>query len=79
MKITVYSKPDCMQCNFTKKYLKERDITFKEIDVTQDEVALRLVKEQLGYKTVPVVVVIGGNDIEHWYGFRPEKLAELVD
>lgn len=73
MKITVYSKPNCMQCNFTKKYLKECDIAFEEIDVTQDEVALNKIKE-MGYQAVPVVVT---ND-DHWYGFRPERLAELV-
>ena len=74
MKITVYSKPNCMQCNFTKKYLKERDITFNEIDVTQDEDALNKIKD-MGYQAVPVVFT----DNDHWYGFRPEKLAELVD
>ena len=74
MKITVYSKPNCMQCNFTKKYLKERDIAFKEIDVTQDEDALIKIKD-MGYQTVPVVVTKD----DSWYGFRPERLAELVD
>lgn len=78
-KVTVYSKPDCMQCMYTKKYLTEHHIDFSTIDVTQDEFALRLVKEQLGYQAVPVVVVIGGDDIEHWYGFQPDRLAELVE
>ena len=74
MKITVYSKPNCMQCNFTKKYLKERDIAFEEIDVTQDEDALIKIKD-MGYQAVPVVIT----DSDHWYGFRPERLAELVE
>ena len=73
MNVTVYSKPNCMQCNFTKKYLKERNIAFKEIDVTQDEDALNKIKE-MGYQAVPVVVTKD----DHWYGFRPEKLAELA-
>lgn len=74
MEITVYSKPNCMQCNFTKKYLKERNIAFKEIDVTQDEDALNKIK-YMGYQAVPVVIT----DNDHWYGFRPEKLAELME
>ena len=74
MSVTVYSKPNCMQCNFTKKYLKERDIAFEEIDVTKDEDALNKIKD-MGYQAVPVVIT----DNDHWYGFRPEKLAELVD
>lgn len=76
-KVTVYSKPDCIQCAYTKKWLTEHNIRFNSIDVTQDEFALRLVKEQLGYQAVPVVVVIGGDDIDHWYGFQPDKLVEL--
>lgn len=78
-KVTVYSKPDCMQCMYTRKYLTEHHIDFNTIDVTKDEFALRLVKEQLGYQAVPVVVVIGGDDIGHWYGFQPDKLAKLVE
>lgn len=74
MSVTVYSKPNCMQCNFTKKYLKERDIAFNEIDVTQDKDALNKIKD-MGYQAVPVVIT----DIDHWYGFRPERLAELVE
>lgn len=74
MNVTVYSKPNCMQCNFTKKYLNERDIAFKEIDVTQDEVALNKIKD-MGYQAVPVVVT----EDDHWYGFQPDKLATLVD
>ncbi|MGY0837135.1 glutaredoxin family protein [Aerococcus urinaeequi] len=78
--VTVYSKPDCMQCNFTKKWLTEHSIKFNSIDVTQDRLALSFVKDQLGYQTVPVVVVDElGSELEHWHGFQPDKLAELVD
>lgn len=72
--ITVYSKPNCMQCMYTKKYLTEHDIEFNTIDVTQDALALSFVKDQLGYQGVPVVFADG----KHWHGFQPDKLAELV-
>ena len=79
-KVTVYSKPNCMQCNFTKKWLNEHNIKFNAIDVTKDELALSFIKDQLGYQAVPVVVVDElGTEIEHWYGFQPDKLAELVE
>ena len=74
-KLTVYSKTDCMQCNFTKKWLTEHGIEYKEIDVEKDEKALKYIKEELGYQAVPVVVT----PAENWYGFRPDKLAELVE
>lgn len=75
MSVTVYSKPDCMQCMYTKKWLNEHNIKFKVIDVTQDSLALDYIKQDLGYQAVPVVVA----DDEHWYGFRPDKLTQLKE
>lgn len=72
-KVTVYSKPNCMQCNFTKKWLKERNIPYTELNVKEDDVALSEIKE-MGYQAVPVIV----SDNENWYGFQPDKLAKLV-
>lgn len=71
--VTVYSKPDCMQCNFTKKWLKERNIPYTELNIEEDEDALSKIKE-MGYQAVPVVV----SSTEHWYGFQPDKLAKLL-
>ena len=73
-KVTVYSKTDCMQCNFTKKWLNEHGIEYEEFNVEKDEEALNYIKYDLGYQAVPVVV----SPTEHWYGFQPDKLAKLV-
>ena len=74
-KLTVYSKTDCMQSNFTKKWLNEHGIEYEEINVEEDEAGLNYIKDELGYQAVPVVVT----PTENWYGFRPDKLAELVE
>lgn len=74
-KLKVYSKEDCMQCNFTKKWLNEHGIEYEEINVEEDEAGLNYIKDELGYQAVPVVVT----PTENWYGFRPDKLAELVE
>lgn len=73
-KVTVYSKPDCIQCNFTKKWLKERNVPYTELNVEEDEEALSKVRE-MGYQAVPVIVT----ETENWYGFQPDKLAKLVE
>ncbi|UNY50258.1 glutaredoxin-like protein [Stenotrophomonas phage vB_SmeS_BUCT704] len=73
-KVTVYSKPDCMQCNFTKKWLKERNVPYTELNIEEDEDALSKIKE-MGYQAVPVIVT----EDDSWYGFQPDKLAELVE
>lgn len=73
-KVKVYSKPDCMQCNFTKKWLNERNVPYTELNVEEDEDALSKIKE-MGYQAVPVIVT----ETENWYGFQPDKLAKLVN
>ncbi|MGB3161233.1 glutaredoxin-like protein NrdH [Carnobacterium sp.] len=72
--ITVYSKPNCMQCNFTKKYLDDKGINYTLKDIFESEVALDEVKE-LGFTSVPVISVEGR---EAFNGFRPDLLDQLV-
>ena len=72
--IILYSKPNCMQCNFTKKYLTEKEIEFQTIDVTESEEALAKVKG-MGFQAVPVIVT---ENEEAFYGFQPDRLAKLV-
>lgn len=74
--ITVYSKPNCMQCMFTKKFLDENNIEYKLIDVTQDDAALELIKE---HKHLGVPVVSINNFAVSWSGFQPDRLEELKE
>jgi glutaredoxin-like protein NrdH len=84
-KITVYTTPNCSQCNLTKKWLddpKRGDLKgqYDVIDLSQDAEAYEAVKA-LGYAAAPVVIVgnPGANDDEtHWYGFRPDMLKVFV-
>jgi glutaredoxin-like protein NrdH len=72
--VTVYTLPSCVQCESTKKYLSKLEVEFKTIDLSEDEIAMDLVKS-LGYQAAPVVVF--GDD--HWSGFRPDKLDALTN
>ena len=72
MAVTVYTLPSCVQCDSTKRMLKSIDVDYEEIDMSQDPVALEMVKT-LGYTAAPVVV--SGDD--HWSGFRMEKIQAL--
>ena len=69
--ITIYSKPNCMQCNFAKKYLDNKGVPFKEIDVFKDKEALAMLRDE-GYSQMPVVDVNG----EFHTGFQPNLLAK---
>lgn len=72
--IIVYSKPNCMQCNFTKKYLEDKGVSYEIKDIFESEEALNEVKE-LGFSSVPVISVEGQ---EAFNGFRPDLLDQLV-
>ena len=71
--VTIYSKPNCMACNFTKKYLNDKGVKFKEIDVFKDAEALAMLRDK-GFSQMPVVSMDG----ELHTGFRPELLAKAV-
>ena len=73
-KITIYSKPNCSQCNFTKRFLDDQKIAYQEIDVMQNDNALQHIKE-LGFLSLPVVE---GPDFESFNGFNLMKLKQLV-
>lgn len=73
MKVTVYSKPACPQCDATKRYLSTKGIEFDVVDVSKDETARNLVTG-MGYRQAPVVIA-GDN---HWAGFRPEMINALA-
>lgn len=71
--ITIYSKPNCMQCEFAMRYLKDKGIKFEEIDVFNDVKALAMLRDE-GYTQMPVVDIDG--DIHT--GFKPGILAKVV-
>lgn len=75
MTVTVYSKPNCIQCNMTYRFLDKHEIPFESVDITTDRDAYEYVVSDLGYLAAPVVKV---SDEEHWSGFQPKRLAGLV-
>ena len=72
--ITLYSKPHCMQCNFTKQFFEDNQVPFVIKDVFESEEALEEVKA-LGFQSLPVIVAEG---IEPFFGFRPDILETLI-
>lgn len=73
MMVTVYTKPNCMQCMVTKKFLTEHDINF-QVKNTENE-SYRNEVIDMGYTGLPVVVT----DNDQWSGLRMDKLHGLVD
>jgi glutaredoxin-like protein NrdH len=73
--ITVYGKPNCVQCTATYKSLDARGHQYQVVDITTNDNALTYVKGELGYLGAPVVVV---SERDHWSGFRPDCLERVA-
>lgn len=77
--VVVYSRPNCVQCIATYRFLDSHDIRYRVVDVSEDPTALEKVKG-MGYSSAPVVIVPFDWPIpgEHWSGFRPDLLSQLI-
>ncbi|WP_313277012.1 glutaredoxin-like protein NrdH [Timonella senegalensis] len=73
MTVTVYSKPQCVQCDATYRALDKKGIEYTSVDISKNRAAQEMVRE-LGYLQVPVV--IAGDD--HWSGYSPDRIAKLA-
>ncbi|NHB94159.1 glutaredoxin-like protein NrdH [Photorhabdus cinerea] len=74
MCITIYSKPDCVQCSATYQALSRRNIPYQIVDLTKDPQGLAIIRA-MGYQQVPVVIA----GTQHWSGFRPDKINTLAE
>lgn len=78
MSITVYSKPNCSQCDATYRTLDRKGLEYSVVDITEDESALELFKE-LGYVSAPVVTVDQPDgSVKTWSGFRVDEINNLA-
>lgn len=76
MPIKVYTKTNCMQCKFVKKWLLENGLPFVEINVEDDLEALNYIKDTLGFQSLPVVEAEG---FTPFTGFNQNALKSLKD
>ena len=71
--IKIYSKPNCVRCEMVKRYLTDKGVEFKEINVFEDEEELAMLRDK-GFSQMPVVSIDG----EFHTGFQPNLLAKAV-
>lgn len=88
MKITLYSKPACVQCTATKRVLDKAGLTYTTVDVSVDTEALERIVA-MGFMQAPVVeldeLVMDsqerGDGVTYtntWSGFRPDLIAQII-
>ncbi|EOC1325335.1 glutaredoxin-like protein NrdH [Cronobacter dublinensis] len=72
MRITIYTRNDCVQCHATKRALENRGIAFDTINLDEQPEAIDTLREQ-GFRQLPVVMA----DDLSWSGFRPDMINRL--
>ncbi len=73
-KVTVYSTPTCIYCVTLKKFLKEKNVEYNEIDVSVDNVAAKEMVRKSGQMGVPVIEI----DDEVIVGFNRDKISKKL-
>lgn len=67
MTVTIYTRPDCGDCERTKKLLDKLDVTYTEIGISE------AAPPPEGFLKAPIVVTDSGS----WSGFRYDKIKAL--
>lgn len=72
--ITIYTTTWCPDCLYTKAFLKERGVAYREVNIEKDEAAEQIVlKANRGLRKVPTLEIAG-----RYFAcspFDPEELA----
>ena len=69
---TVYTKPNCPQCEDTKNLLTSLGVEFTTEPITPANI--KEFKER-GHRQAPIVVTSDGDE---WSGFQPDKIKSLA-
>lgn len=76
MEITVYTKQNCPACTATRKALDRAGRDYEVIDVTNNPTRQQALRE-CGFRSMPVVEIVDGEDYQSWEGFRPDLIKKL--
>lgn len=70
---TVYTKPNCPDCEKTKSDMDAQGVAYRVVDMFADKVVLKKIKD-MGFRKAPVVMTENG---DQWSGYKPEKISNL--
>ncbi len=74
-KVIVFSTPTCSFCNQAKRYFREKNIRFTDVDVSRDQSAARDMMRRTGQMGVPVILINNKPII----GFDKPKINQLLN
>lgn len=74
-KVIVFSTPTCSFCVQAKRYFKEKNIRFTDIDVSRDQSAARDMMRRTGQMGVPVILINNTAIV----GFDRNKINQMLN
>lgn len=74
-KVIVFSTPTCSFCNQAKRYFREKNIRFTDVDVSKDQSAARDMMRRTGQMGVPVILINNKPII----GFDRPKINQMLN
>lgn len=75
MKITVYTKSNCVQCEQTKKQFDKFGINYDLVNLEENPLIVEGFREQ-GLLAAPIIETSSGL---RWSGFRLDKIKSLAN
>ncbi|MEN0059178.1 MAG: glutaredoxin domain-containing protein [Bdellovibrio sp.] len=58
-KVLIYKKDPCPYCDRAIQFLKNRDIAFDMVDLTDKPEEIEKIKQETGWRTVPIILING--------------------
>jgi glutaredoxin 3 len=73
-RVVLFTTPTCTYCRTAKAYLRQRNIKFKDVDVSRDATAARDMTKRSGQQGVPQILI--GSKVV--VGFDRPKIDKLL-
>lgn len=73
-KVILFSTPTCSFCVAAKRYFREKNIRFREVDVSRDDAAARDMQRKTGQSGVPVILINNKPIV----GFDKAKINQML-
>ena len=74
-KVIVFSTPTCSFCVQAKRYFKEKNIRFTDVDVSRDQSAAKDMMRRTGQMGVPVILIHNTAIV----GFDRTKINQMLN
>ena len=74
-KVVMFTTPTCSFCNAAKRYFREKNVRFTEVDVSRDMRAARDLQRRTGQTGVPVILINNRPVI----GFDRSKINKMLN